>query len=48
MSKTRAKNLDADSLEVVVGILDGWLGKLTWDLLIKAIEERTKIGRAHV
>ncbi|MFC0349855.1 hypothetical protein [Undibacterium danionis] len=43
MSKTRAKNLDPELLEVIVGILDGWFGKLTWDLLIKAIEERTKV-----
>ena len=44
MSKTRAKNLDADSMENIVGILDGWLGKLTWDLLINAIEERTNLA----
>ncbi|MGZ9129870.1 MAG: hypothetical protein ACXW4Z_19005 [Candidatus Binatia bacterium] len=39
---TRAKNLSAADIETIVKILDGWSGKLTWDLLIKAIARRSK------
>jgi uncharacterized protein (UPF0335 family) len=39
---TRAKNLSAADVETIVRILDGWSGKLTWDLLIQAIARRTK------
>lgn len=42
MAKGRAKNLDDDAIEIIVGILDGWSGKLTWDLLIEAVEKRTR------
>ena len=37
--KPRARNLDDDSIEKIVQILDGWNGKLTWDLLIIQIEK---------
>lgn len=40
MTKGRAKNLNEDSIGVIVAILDGWSGKLTWDLLIDVIERR--------
>jgi hypothetical protein len=39
---TRAKNLSAADVEIIVGILDGWSGKLTWDLLIQAIARRNR------
>ncbi|MYN47596.1 hypothetical protein GTP23_21355 [Pseudoduganella sp. FT93W] len=39
---TRAKNLSTVDIEAIVKILDGWSGKLTWDLLIKAIARRSK------
>ncbi len=39
-SKQRAKNLDDTVIETIVGILDGWKDKLTWELLIEAIEFR--------
>jgi hypothetical protein len=39
---TRAKNLSAPDVETIVGILDGWSGKLTWDLLIQAIARRNR------
>lgn len=40
MKRVRAKNIaDADIAEIV-SILDGWSGKLGWDLLIDAIEHR--------
>lgn len=34
----RAKNLSDEDIAKIVGILDGWSGKLTWDLLIEAVE----------
>ena len=42
MPKNRARNLDDTVIAKIVGILDGWNGKLTWGLLIDAIEERLK------
>ncbi|HQO16846.1 MAG TPA: hypothetical protein PLG02_07775 [Methylotenera sp.] len=41
MKQVRAKNLDDAGIKAIVGILDGWYGKLTWDLLIDAINLRT-------
>jgi hypothetical protein len=38
--KKRSKNLGDAEIKQIVGILDGWSGKLTWDLLINAIELR--------
>ena len=43
MAKIRAKNLDDEAIELIVGILDGWSGKLTWDLLAEAIVKRTRV-----
>lgn len=40
MAKRRARNLDDHAIERIVGVLDGWSGKLSWDLLIEAIEKR--------
>lgn len=40
MTKNRAKNLDDGAIGLIVGVLDGWSGKLTWDLLIDAVEKR--------
>lgn len=40
MAQKRAKNLDDDDIKQIVEILDGWADKLTWDLLIDAIELR--------
>lgn len=36
----RARNLRDQDIAKVVEILDGWTGKLTWDLLIEAVEKR--------
>jgi hypothetical protein len=41
-TKTRGRNLDDQIIEVIVGLLDGWTGKLTWELLIDAVAERTR------
>ncbi len=37
---SRAKNLGVDDISQIVGMLDGWTGKLTWDLLVDSIERR--------
>ena len=36
----RAKNLGDTDIEQIVEMLDGWSGKLSWELLIDAIEAR--------
>jgi len=36
--KRRARVIDDNVTEVVLHILDGWKGKLTWDALIEAIK----------
>lgn len=41
MMRRRAKNLGDAEIKQVVEILDGWSGKLTWELLINAIELRS-------
>lgn len=41
MNQRRAKNLDDHAVEAVVRILDGWTGKLTWELFSEAIYKRT-------
>jgi hypothetical protein len=40
-TKSRARNLDDDSIEKIVHILDGWTDKLTWELFIVKIEKVT-------
>lgn len=39
----RAKNITNADIERIVAILDGWSGKLTWDLLIDSIKRHTKV-----
>ena len=34
----RAKNLSDGDIAKIIGILDGWSGRLTWDLPIEAVE----------
>lgn len=40
--RQRAKNLTDADIEIIVGILDGWSEKLTWDGLIDAITSRLR------
>ena len=40
MAQKRGKNLSDDDIKHIVELLDGWTGKLTWELLIDAIEFR--------
>ena len=35
---SRAKNLEDEDVAKIVGILDGWSGRLTWDSLIDSVE----------
>lgn len=42
MTRTREKNIDEEAIEAIVGVLDGWSGKLTWEMFIDAIEKRTR------
>lgn len=39
-NKRRSRNLDDDAIELIVCLLDGWSGKLTWELLSEAIAKR--------
>jgi hypothetical protein len=39
-AKMRSKNLSDSDVEQIVEVLDGWSQKLTWDLLIGAVELR--------
>lgn len=41
MKKKRKPRVSPEYVEVVVGLLHGWTGKLTWPLLIAAAKERT-------
>ncbi len=40
--RNRSKNLTDARIEKIVEILDGWSGKLTWDILISEIALRLK------
>lgn len=44
MTRVRSKNLGDDEIAAIVAILDGCSGKLTWESLIDAIEQR-RMGR---
>lgn len=40
MTKQRSRNLSAEDVELIVGLLDGWSGDLTWKGLIESVERR--------
>lgn len=40
MTKQRSRNLSPVDVELIVGLLDGWSGTLTWKGLIESIERR--------
>jgi hypothetical protein len=42
VTRDRAPNLSDDDIAEIVSVLDGWRGKLSWDLLIEAIKRRKK------
>lgn len=39
MKKSRAPDITQDVFQQVLDILDGWQGKLTWNLLLDAVEK---------
>ena len=39
----RPKNIDRETIDVATSVLDGWSGKLTWELLCQEIEKRVYI-----
>ena len=43
MKKNRAPDLTPERIAVVLELLDTWKGKLTWELLLDAVEVSTKI-----
>lgn len=43
MKKARAPDLTEERIQAVLTALDGWKGKLTWDLLIAAVKDSTGI-----
>lgn len=40
MTKQRSRNLSPEDVELIVGLLDGWSGTLTWKGLIESVERR--------
>lgn len=43
MKKSRAPALTTERIQIVLDTLDGWKGKLTWELLIESVHEATGI-----
>jgi hypothetical protein len=43
MRHKRSRNLDDAAISEIVGILDGWTGPLSWEILIEAIEELMRV-----
>lgn len=43
MKKARAPSLTTERIQTILDTLDGWQGKLTWDLLIESVYEATGI-----
>jgi hypothetical protein len=43
MRHRRSRNLDDAAISEIVGIVDGCAGPLTWQLLIEAIDELTRV-----
>lgn len=43
MKKSRAPALTTERIQTVLDTLDGWKGKLTWELLIESVHEATGI-----
>lgn len=46
MTRTRGRNIDVATEAAIIGILDGWSGKLTWDLLTEAVF--AQVGHRYV
>lgn len=44
MKKPRAPDLTHERIELILSTIDGWKGKLTWVLLLEAVEKATGIA----
>lgn len=44
MKKTRAPDLTPERIEIILSTIDSWKGKLTWELLIAAVEQAMGIA----
>ncbi|WP_175984054.1 hypothetical protein [Burkholderia vietnamiensis] len=44
MTRRREKNLDDRIVGTIVGILDGWSGRLSWAALIEAVKRRAGLS----
>ena len=40
MTRQRSRNLSPEDVELIVGLLDGWSGMLSWKALIESVERR--------
>lgn len=40
MARIRGRNIDDGMTSIIIGILDGWSNKLSWELLIEAVFSR--------
>jgi len=43
MKYQRRKNLDVKSIARIAALLDGWSGKLTWELLLDSVERHLRV-----
>lgn len=43
MRRKRSRNLDDAAISDIVGILDRWTGPLSWEILIRCIEELMRV-----
>jgi hypothetical protein len=44
MTRVRERNLDDKVVATIVGMLDGWSGRLSWEALIEAVERRAGLS----
>ncbi|MBR8304736.1 hypothetical protein KDW49_28965 [Burkholderia dolosa] len=40
----RERNIDDDVVATIVGVLDGWSGRLSWEALVKAVQRRAGLS----
>ena len=45
MTRVRGKNIDEATVETIIGVLDGWSGKLSWNLFREAV--RARVGHLY-
>lgn len=45
MTRVRGKNIDEATVKTIIGVLDGWSGKLSWNLFLEAV--RVRVGHLY-